>query len=402
MKIKIIFLSIITITLLILFINPLRGKYCYYCDNKINDELQVCPFCNKNLNLTNKTIKCPACETLNSSSALFCTHCGFPLKYYETYFQKGLKYFFTQNYDLALKYFNKVIENSPFFYIVYKFQIESLYKEGKLKNYTIPYKNPLLENYTKGIILSLKSLKKNSQYYFNKCLQINKNFAEAYLELYFLTQNLDYLKKSIKLKPSLYLSYLYLIKYSIENKQLDNVDTYIKKAITLCNFDYRLWYYAGLFNFLNNDFSYDTLSYFKKSMLLNKSFIKNYYFIGRIYYIKNNFLSAYTYLKKAIKSKDYEIKTLSNLYTGIILDRIYNFDLFQLKNQLKIENNDYMYYYINSIEYYKHIKNFKFINNNEINLIKNLEYYYNKLKNNLITSIDFKVDRRKLLFNQDE
>jgi len=403
---------ILLIALIILFSSfSLYAKFCHFCGSKIDDTKKICPYCKsiQPKEVSEKTIPCPACGKNNFYLNYYCTNCGYPLKFMHTKFKEAVIEFYKKNYAQSLKILNSILKNNKYFYPAIKYKIEILHQIGKFKNYYNNTKANLMSNpddisllYTMGICYYKNKEKENSLTTFQKALRIYPEFAEVYTEMYEITGNIEYLKKSIKLKPSYYLPYIKLAEISLQQAKYEKIKEYLAYALNLFPYDYRIWYIKGRLNFDTKDFGTQTLEYFNKSIKYNPEFVPSHFYVAKLYFHRNNIVSALREFEKIIENplNFNEILMLSNFYAGKIIDRIINFDLINLNYALK--ENDFIKYYKATFKIFEKIKDFHFATGNEIQQIKELNTMFKNYTNGFIDKYKFLELRRKLFFSGKE
>ena len=111
----------------------------------------------------------------------------------------------------------------------------------------------------------------------------------------------SFYKKSIRLDGSNIRSMNNLARIYIEEiKDYNIAEVYLNQAIKIAPNDAEAYNLFGNLSMLKNDFDLG-LKYFKKSILLDKDYFKNYYDIAVCYFALNNYEEAKTNAKKSLE-----------------------------------------------------------------------------------------------------
>ena len=126
------------------------------------------------------------------------------------------------------------------------------------------------------------------------------NVALVYESLNELELAISFYKKSIRLDGANIRSMNNLARIYIEEiKDYNIAEIYLKQATQVAPSDAEAYNLFGNISMLKNDFDL-AVNYFKKSIILDENYYKNYYDIGLSYYALNKFEEAKANINKSL------------------------------------------------------------------------------------------------------
>ena len=127
------------------------------------------------------------------------------------------------------------------------------------------------------------------------------NVALVYDSLREYELAVSYYKKSIRLDGTNIRSMNNLARIYIEEiKDFEIAEVYLNQAVEIAPNDAEAYNLFGNLSMLKSDYEL-ALRYFKKAILLDKNYFKNYYDIGVCYFALNQYEEAKTNVKKSLE-----------------------------------------------------------------------------------------------------
>lgn len=198
----------------------------------------------------------------------------------DEYIDKGNEAYFKNDFDVALKNYEKAKEINPNYYGLF-YNIGLIYQKKK--------------NYNKAITFYNKAIEKNSQLY-----QAYNNLGVVFNNLEEYDKSIKSLNKAIVIKPDYDEAYNNLGNTFNDLKMYDKAIESYKKAIELNPNEYAKYYNLGNSYYKKKDYDNAILNYIKAAKR-NPDFSDIYNNMGNTYYFKGEKATATKYWKKAAK-----------------------------------------------------------------------------------------------------